>query len=115
MDKRLVKELYEGGDRKRKVALARVYRDLLFLDVSLKFICERINRDLGFNLVTENDIKYIRHHFKPGTTKPELRNVTVPAPVTKSTPLPAGTDELTWTNPEEIPPTQSNLKSKFTT
>ena len=113
MEKRLVKELYEGGDRKRKIALARVYRDLLFLDVSLKFICERINRDLGFNLVTENDIKYIRHHFKPGTAKPEPRNVPVPAPAAK--PTPAGTDELTWTNPEEIPSTQSNLKSKFTT
>lgn len=113
MDKRLVKELYERGDRKRKIALATAYRDLLFLDVSLKFICERINRDLGFSLVTENDIKYIRHHFKPGTTKPEPRNVPVPIPQAK--PLTTRTDELIWTNPEEIPPTQSNLKSKFTT
>ena len=115
MDKRLVKELYERGDRKRKIALARAYQDLLFMDVSLKFICERINRDLGFSLVTENDIKYIRHHFKAGTAKQEHRNVSVQAPPAKPTPLPAGTDELTWTNPEEIPQTQFNLKSKFTT
>lgn len=115
MDKRLVKELYERGDRKRKIALARAYRDWIFMDVSLKFICERINRDLGFSLVTENDIKYIRYHFKPGTAKQEHRNGSVPAPAAKPTPLPAGTNELTWTNPEEIPPTQSNLKSKFTT
>lgn len=113
MDKRLVKELYERGDRKRKIALARVYRDLLFLDVSLKFICERINRDLGFDLVTENDIKYIRHHFKQSSTKPEHRNVSVPIPQAK--PLTTRADELIWTNPEEIPPTRSNLKSKFTT
>lgn len=115
MDKRLVKELYERGDRKRKMALARVYRDLLFLDVSLKFICERINRDLGFSLVTESDIKYIRHHFKPGTAKQEYRHVAVPAPVAKPISASASPNDLTWTNPEEIPQTQSNLKSKFTT
>lgn len=114
MDKRLIKELYERGDRKRKVALARAYRDVLFMDVSLKFICERINRDLSFNLVTENDIKYIRHHFKQETVRKVHHNASAPTFSAKPAQLPVTSDELIWTNPEETPQKQSNLKSKFT-
>ncbi len=113
MNKKLAKELYERGDRKRKIALARAYPELLFMDVSLKFICERINRDLDFDLVTENDIKYIRHHFQPGTRKPDLSLPPAIAPIASPVKTSTETSRVTWTDPEELTKTSPNIKSKF--
>ncbi len=110
MNKKLARELYERGDRKRKMALARAYPELLFMDVSLKFICERINRDLGFDLVTENDIKYIRHHFQPERRKPDL---SLPPAIASPVKISTGTSRVTWTDPEELTKTSPNIKSKF--
>jgi len=113
MDKKTVKELYERKDRRRKLALCKAYSAWLFMDTSLKFIQERINRDLGFNLVAEQDIKYIRHHFKS-----QLQIVAKSSLVGKVNALeeilPAPPAEgVSWTNPDEVINNQNSLKSKF--
>lgn len=113
MDKKTVKELYERKDRRRKLALFKAYSAWLFMDTSLKFIQERINRDLGFNLVAEQDIKYIRHHFKsllqiiPKSSPPV--KVSAPEKIISVRPP----EEVSWTNPDEVTNNQNSLKSKF--
>ena len=113
MDKKTVKELYERNDRRRKLALFKAYSAWLFMDTSLKFIQDRINRDLGFDLVAEQDIKYIRHHFKSQLNivpKSSMSvNVRTPQEI-----LPASlADVVSWTNPDEVGNNQNSLKSKF--
>lgn len=113
MDKKLIKQLYERGDRKRKLALSKHYFEWIFMDVSLRFITERINRDLGFDLVTERDIKYVRHHFANKT--PDFgESANRPRPPIYPGPLVKNADsEMMWTDPDGLANRQVNLKSKF--
>ncbi|WP_439559259.1 hypothetical protein [Dyadobacter sp.] len=113
MDKKTIKELYECKDRRRQLALFKAYSSWLFMDASLKFIQERINRDLGFNLVTVRDIKYIRHHFKGQlqiVPKSSMAvNVKAPEAIFQERPA----DVVSWTNPDEVGSNQNILKTKF--
>ncbi|GGB83238.1 hypothetical protein [Dyadobacter sediminis] len=113
MDKKTVKELYERKDRRRKLALFKAYSAWLFMDTSLKFIQERINRDLDFDLVAEQDIKYIRHHFRSQlqiVPKSSLAvKVNVPEEILPTRPA----EGVSWTNPDEVTNNQNSLKSKF--
>ena len=113
MDKKTIKELYERKDRRRKLALFKVYSAWLFMDTSLKFITERINRDLGFNLVAEQDIKYIRHHFKSQLSSVPKSSMVVNVKVPEVTFQTQPADGVSWTNPDEVGSNQISIKSKF--
>lgn len=113
MDKKTLKELFERKDRKRKIALFKVYSAWLFMETSLKFIQDRINHDMGFNLVSEYDIKYIRHHFK---RKAQAVPKSFPVMISQiAEDIAPNSQEatLSWTNPDEIGSNQNSLKSKF--
>lgn len=113
MDKNIVRELYQRGDRKRKIALFKVYSEWILMDTSLKFIRDRINKDLGFNLITETEIKYARHHFKSQVDKiskaPLVQNRIIPESINQ---VPF-TEGVSWTDPDEVTKNQNSLKSKF--
>ncbi|KAA6437058.1 hypothetical protein FEM33_20270 [Dyadobacter flavalbus] len=113
MDKKLLKELYQRGDRKRKIALFSVYSEWILMDTSLKFIRDRINKDLGFDLVTEREIKYARHHFKTRINKPSKPNLVNHPKAFESFDHTPTTESISWTNPDEVGSNQNSLKTKF--
>lgn len=113
IDKNIVKELYNCGDRKRKKALFMVYSELILMDTSIKFIRDRINKDLGFELITESEIKYIRHHFKSKEIlKAESQSPISPIKYNSHNMVNIKND-VEWTDPDEIGNNKNILKSKF--
>lgn len=112
MNKKMVIELYEKKDRKRKRMLFELFSETILLSVSLSFISQLINRELGVeNLISEDDVRYCRHYFKDktSTAKGKAKLPDVPKPETLSSPV---TKEVSWTNPDDVTLSKT-VKSKF--
>lgn len=112
MNTKMLIELYEKKDRKRKRILFELFSETIRLSVSLSFISQLINRELGVeNLISEDDIRYCRHYFKDKniTPKGNAKLPDVPKPETFSSQL---TKEVSWTNPDDVTLSKT-VKSKF--
>lgn len=113
-EKKLLIQLFQQKDRKRKEVLYRIFLDIINLNASLGFIAELINKDLGVtNLITQDDIKYCRYYFKNTEGKKTPKSFLTIS--NKGLPLSnqiKSTDTITWTNPDEVNINQTT-KSKF--
>lgn len=112
MNTKMLIELYEKKDRKRKRMLFELFSETILLSVSLSFISQLINRELGVeNLISEDDVRYCRHYFKDktSTAKGKAKLPDVPKPETLSSPV---TKEVSWTNPDDVT-LNKTVKSKF--
>lgn len=71
--KKLLLQLYERKDTKRRRFLYLHYRSIFEKPYSIGYTIEIINRDLGKSLVNAQDIKYIRANaFKWKQEEPAL-------------------------------------------
>lgn len=110
MDKNILKQLYERKDSSRKKALLKVYKEIVLQDTSLEFICQLINSDLGANLVTISDLKYVRYWNRKNASKyTQSKVVTNEA----NRPIEPTKGKVSWTTEEEIINKKSSIISKF--
>lgn len=114
MTKTLLVELYQQQDRRRKRMLYELFSEAIHLNVSLPFIAQLINKELGVDgLITSNDIKYCRHYFKEENTNSKSKLSNIPKKTTQVEHFKEQfSKEINWTNPDEVNLNQS-VKSKF--
>jgi hypothetical protein len=63
MDKNLIKSLYQRGDPKRKKVLYQTYQQVFHAPFSYEQVVLTINEDLGEDIISFADVKYIREKF----------------------------------------------------
>ncbi|MDR6804259.1 hypothetical protein J2Y45_001528 [Dyadobacter sp. BE34] len=65
IDEKLLVELFEQKDRKRREALVGLFREDLFASLTRARIADMINAKLGRpGLITAEDVRYCRFYFK---------------------------------------------------
>lgn len=110
MDKNILKQLYERKDSSRKKALLKVYKEIVLQNTSLEFICQLINSDLGANLVSVSDLKYIRYWYRKNASKYTQSKVRKSEEVK---PVKPASNAVSWTSEEDIINKKPNVTSKF--
>lgn len=70
IDEKLLIELFEQRDRKRREALFELFREDLFASLTRARIADMINVKLGRpGLITAEDVRYCRFYFKDKKTR----------------------------------------------
>ena len=100
--KDLLIQLYEQGDAKRKKMLFELYKPHFFQNFSVAYLIAIINADLGKDLITQSEVKYIREHFVKKEKPNKIQFLTIPKPIEKSKTVPIPTDEIVWSDPDEL-------------
>jgi hypothetical protein len=81
IDEKLLIELFEQKDRKRREALFELFHDELFARLTLARIADLISAKLGRpGLITAEDVRYCRFYFKGKKPVRTLRPVEKPKP-----------------------------------
>lgn len=114
MDKtKLLIQMYESNDRKRRRLLMDIFYDTITMNASLKFICKLINDELARDdLVSEKDVVYCRFHFAKNS-KPTLLPKVPTIPIIKQKEDKTNT-EIVWSDPDDDNfKKQTSIKSKF--
>ncbi|WP_106596570.1 hypothetical protein [Dyadobacter jiangsuensis] len=76
IDEKLLIELFEQRDRKRREALFELFREDLFASLTRARIADMINIKLGRpGLITAEDVRYCRFYFKDKKTRRIPRTV----------------------------------------
>ena len=113
MDKiHILKEMLQNKDPKRKKMLFEVFEKEIHFSASSQFVAQFINKDLGVdNLVNAKDVEYCRYNFnKKSKKKSEMPTIPTTRATVKTTSL-HDSNEIIWTNPDEI--NSNPYKSKF--
>ena len=114
MNKHLIIQLFEDKDKSRRRCLYEVYKDIITMNASLKFICKLINDELARDdLVSEKDVVYCRFHFAKNSKPSPLPKI--PTKQIPVTPKEVNTNtEIVWTDPDDDNfKKQISIKSKF--
>lgn len=113
MNKHLIIQLFEDKDKSRRRCLYEVYKDIITMNASLKFICKLINDELARDdLVSEKDVVYCRFHFAKNSKPTLLPNVPT-IPIIKQKEVKSNT-EIVWSDPDDDNfKKQTSIKSKF--
>ena len=116
MDKKeLIIQMYESNDRKRRRLLMDIFYHTITMNLSLKFICKLINKELARDdLVTEKDVVYCRFHFAKKSLQTLNTQKTILKSSEKKQKVDNGNTEILWSDPDEDNfKKQASIKSKF--
>ncbi|MCF2446931.1 hypothetical protein L0657_23455 [Dyadobacter sp. CY345] len=120
MDKKILIDLFERRDKKRKRILYELYFDLINSRLTARYIAETICKDLGrADMVNAADIKFCRFQFKgkvaSAALKPGPRSKPVSASSVQVEPSSQSSGSSAhWSDPDTMS-TQENIivESKF--
>lgn len=117
IDEKLLIELFEQRDRKRREALFELFREDLFASLTRARIADIISAKLGRpGLITAEDVRYCRFYFKDKKTRRIPRTVekTIRKPDQPQDAENIQSSAFKVTNPDEIKlQDQFKFESKF--
>lgn len=119
MDKKMLIDLFERRDKKRRRNLYLLYHELIFSELTASYVAEMICKDLQRDgLVSIEDVKFCRYQFKnkpikTGTKQSAIKLSTMPD-LPKASELDNKPVSGSWSDPDKLD-LQKNfiIKSKF--
>jgi hypothetical protein len=115
MEKQMIIDMLVKKDSKRKRKLYEFFRSVFDQQFSVAMTAELINCELGSDLVTAYDVKYIRARIAKSTDRQPKTAAKSSAVLAAVIPQPSDPEKKSWTDPDQVkkdPFKNSNLSKR---